>query len=324
MTISISEKESEILNYKVGRVSLSSDIDFITLKKKILEQKIDICRLKVSLSDKAIFEKLKQLNWLYAPYSIIINQELELKNIDNKKLTHSLNFVEYKNTYEEKELLSKLVFKIFEKNDMNVYYKNDLYDLLIPKEKRFNALLNYVLEVGLKKGAKTYLAFNKSEVIGFSVIEFIGDTANASLAGILPDQRGKSFFTEFVRHQILMAKHFKCTRYLCNTIVFNFKSLQTTLKEGLTVKDVFLNVNIFPLLQTFDDSFCLQETLNGLIFKLINTFEERGKNVVEWKVSKPSVASKISTNWEVKEYKKIKTLIFNDSEKEMFGYVKYD
>lgn len=324
--IDYSKKESEILKLKIGRVKFNSKYDIKKLNQEIFQNQFDICRLKMSISDSDVFNQLNEIPWPYSIHSILVNQQLNLLDINKEELNLRLVFKEVDQTNHFD--LVELAKEVFKKNSMNMYFKNPIYDNLVDNKKSKDALLQYIFDFDNKDTKNTYLGYLDDKLVGFCMLEQDDNITQAVLAGIHPNYRNQNLFADFVKYQIIQSKLKGAEIYNCNTIIFNVKSLNATIRRGLQIKDVYYNINICPLLNiTNKISIKFKSNLDALLSNIQEVLRaEIGQQALisTLKFSPPvEIDTNKNVNWFAHIYQPSKTLIFYSSDKSFVGNVKY-
>jgi hypothetical protein len=328
--VNFSTDESKKHNLRIGRTSIINNLDTSQLIDEIFGLNLDVCKLKIKLSDATVFSKLDSLKIPYGFYSLLIRQSIKLNKRFNFKKTQ-LDIRQY--TPKNKKELIAIVQEVLE-NDTNLYYQNSIFEALFHEEISKAGIAEYQTTFDNAKDLNKhgFMAYLKKRPVGFCTLQINNDEGEGIFVGILPELRGNNFFREFVQTQILQSQLRGCKTYNCNTVVFNHRSLNTTLKQGMNIVDGILNINIFSLL---NQNTCMAKTFTSNIRELLYNIQKEIRHF-DTIVSPSAAPVNFQMNFREKHFRKVswtlvpcfihkEHLIFFvfDTKKINYGYLQY-
>lgn len=316
--INFSQQESEMTNLRIGRTDVLYEFNAEQLIKEIFELRLDICRLKADISNPEIFNLLDQIYLPKFNHSFLIEQKIELNKIE-KDLEVDIEIKEYDSS--KKEALLDIIQKIQNSDVFNVYYKSEIMEKLIS-----NSLLNEIIadyqttfDSKLNKNKNCFLAYKDENLIGFCTIDTSNNFGEGILVGIIPEYRSLDLFKNFVRTQINYSKKMECESYICKTIAFNSRSLNTTLKQGMKISKVMLNINILSLFNYESETYDIHIKKDNVLTCIIDTLDyKRKKYIKEMKID--CDLYELDT-LEIKLFKNLKLGILMNKENNKTGYL---
>jgi hypothetical protein len=324
-SVSLSTHESSKLDLRIGRSTILKSFDINEIVNEIFNLSLDVCRIKLDLSNLSVFSELDNLGFPYSHYTFLINQTINLKSFQPIPTPPNLEMKTYK--LSEKENLADLVTTIVKDDKMNSHYESDILSYFLPPDQIKKTIIDHQTTFDNSKTSDkfAYLAYLDSNLIGFCTMQINGEEGIGNFVGIAPEYRSNDLFKYFIDREMLTSKLQNCTRFSCSTISFNSRSLNTTLRRGMKIDKVLLNINIFSLLNT-DNCTKLNidstiEKLPEAIVQLIHKKVQRDVILKEYKLSlRNKTASCIS--WRIKWFAEINLLLFFDSNKENYGYMR--
>lgn len=323
--LNFSEHESSLFHLAIARSSyILNDFDEDQLSREIFDMDLDVCKLKVDLSNPLVFQQLENIAFPFSFYSFLVKQEIQLDELDAEIFDEDFKIIDY--DVSKKNELNELVVKILEEDTMNTYYANSLFDKIFKSEELIKTVADYQtnFDNSIHPDKHGFLAYKGERLIGFSTLQIHQEEGEGIFVGILPEFRSQSFFKNFVKKEMYVSKLKQCKTFTCSTIVFNTRSLQTTLNQGMKIKQVLFNLNIFPLLhkaseRIFIDS-SLKEIQSNILVMLSKHNNFKHKMVKSFKIKTDSNIEKIY-KWEVLIHETLDILIFFNSEKTLVGHI---
>jgi hypothetical protein len=312
-----SAEESRHFDLRFARVNrVLSEIDSRVLISQLIEKQIDICRLKVDLGNHAIFHDLSDLALPQECYSLLIKQSIKLEKVDANKLDLDIEFRSYTPAM-EKELLA-LVREIIVSDNMNLYYESPLFDLLVGSQKLQKAITQYQSQFFSEEKA-AFLGYKNGRLVGFCSMNLNKLESEGVLVGIVPAYRGQGLFKNFINKQIIESSNYRSDTYSCSTIVFNQRSLNTSLKQGLKIDSVILNIHIYPLFKQSERStvVCCKIDIIKAISESLNCNFFKAMKIGELEPCDSTI------RWEIYHQKAAKLITFV-GEKYYYGYITYN
>jgi hypothetical protein len=266
--INYSEQESDLAQIRIGRTNVLESFEPNILLDEMFDLRLDLCRLKVDISNPNIYNLLDDINLPKSNHSFLIEQKIELNKIE-KGFEVDIDIQEYDSS--KKEALLDVIKQIQNSDTFNIYYQNDIMEKLIP-----NTILNEIIadyqttfDNNINKNKNCFLAYKDEKIIGFCTIDTSNNFGEGILVGIVPEYRSLDLFKNFVRTQINYSKKIGCESYICKTIAFNSRSLNTTLKQGMKINRIIMNVNIFPLINYEAKNIQVKSTRNKILIDII-------------------------------------------------------
>ncbi len=244
--LNYSSSESSICGLRIGRSVLIDRLDPAQLLDEIFALDLDVCKLKLNLEDPEVYDKLDKLHMPYEIYSVLARQTIDLTS-EHAAYTPALKFVLY--TSELKPILTEALNKILPSNT-GVYYKSDLYNGLFPGDSDLNAFREYYysFDNDVHTSRYLFLAYFEEVCVGFFCMEKHETEMEVLMMGVIPEYRNRKFSHDISRFVHKSSAMLNCTKLSENSVLLNPRSINTTLKTGMTVSGAYLNVNIFPLL----------------------------------------------------------------------------
>ena len=171
--IHFSEDESLKNQLRIGRTDIIQSIDSDSLMDELFMHNIDVCRLKISLSDTAVYDKIRAIGFPVATYSILVRQSIQLEEA-HKQFIPQLTIVPYK--YEQRDLLKEMVRNILN-NDTASYYENDIYHHLFDQNIVIESSATYfsIFDHTIDPYKYTFLAYKGDDLVGFCTLQINGD-----------------------------------------------------------------------------------------------------------------------------------------------------
>jgi hypothetical protein len=316
--INYSEQESDLAQIRIGRTNVLESFEPNILLDEIFDLQLDLCRLKVDISNPNIYNLLDDINLPKSNHSFLIEQKIELNKIE-KGFEVDIDIQEYDSS--KKEALLDVIKQIQNSDTFNIYYQNDIMEKLIP-----NTLLNEIIadyqttfDNNINKNKNCFLAYKDEKIIGFCTIDTSNNFGEGILVGIVPEYRSLDLFKNFVRTQINYSKKIGCESYICKTIAFNSRSLNTTLKQGMKINRIIMNVNIFPLINYEGDKYLINNKDNKILNSILEIISiKTHQNIKEIKLDSEIYNSeKIS----IKLFSKLMLGIIIDESRNKTGYL---
>ncbi|MBX7225892.1 MAG: GNAT family N-acetyltransferase [Chitinophagales bacterium] len=323
--IKFSQQESAIHRLRIGRTDIIHNIDMDTFIPELFESGLDVCRLKISLSDKDVYDKLALIGFPLATYSILVRQTIHLTE-KHKNFTPELTILPY--SYKQKEALMDMARTII-KNDTATYYENHIYSHLFNLDAVIESSASYFsfFDNALDPDKYTFLAYKDEQLVGFCTLQIDGENGEGIYMGLLPEYRSADFAKEFVYTEQMQSALRNCRTYSVSTVILNPRSLNTTLKSGMKITDILLNLNVFPFLDKGKETKKIfRSTLQNLLQHIYHLIAQEYPNMV----ISDFVLKANNTTHEEKEWmiycpfitEKMIIFVYHDSEKQCHGHVK--
>lgn len=320
--INYSEQESNKSNLRIGRTDILKTFNPESLIREIIDLKLDICRLKVDISNPEIFQLLEQINFPIANHSFLIEQKIDLESIENDfNFDKDIEIIEY--DLSKKNELLQIIKKIQDSDIFNIYYKNEIIEKLIP-----NNILNEVIaeyqttfDSNIDKNKYCFLAYKDKTLIGFCTLGLNDTFGEGILVGIIPEFRSNDLFKNLVKIQIKKSKELGRKYYMVKTIAFNSRSLNTTIKQGLKVNRTILNLNIMPLLNYKCNNLMILANAHNflnILSEIIKNLFDVDTQIINYKTKK---IAKENSNYNIRIFKDLSLITFNDEQSNCYGFI---
>lgn len=195
-SLHFSDIESEILGLKVSRCN-SDFFDEKELYKQIIENRYDLCRLKVPAEDEYAPKRLQQTG-LPCFFSGSI-RKYRTRIADNP----DINYLHPNLTYEvydgsQDQLLKDMLVNTWGNYPLG-YYRSPYLSELVTKEQELECVFRYYKKYNLNKDyPNNQILFMKdgTQYIGIFTLNLVGNTLECNLAGILEPYRKDGYFLD--------------------------------------------------------------------------------------------------------------------------------
>jgi hypothetical protein len=321
--INFSEQESNFTKLRMGRTNILDNFDPNLLLEEIFELQLDICRIKVDISNPDIFNLLDKIKFPKRNFSFLIEQYIDLQALENE-FEIDIKFKKY--SISQKNELLQLVKEIQDSDTYNRYFIDDFKEKILPNNILNEVVANYqtIFDNNINKSKHCYLAYKEDKLIGFCTLDVNNEKGEGVLVGIIPKYRSLDLFKNFVRQQINQSKKLGCKQYICKTIAFNHRSLNTTLKQGMKVSKIILNINIYPMLNLKSNEKIniieCEMAFDNLEFKIAELLKKKIK-IIEYHINRVLNENKVIN---IKIFEDLKTVIFINLNLNFSGYLVYE
>jgi len=265
-----SNKESKKLKLNIYRANNVEELSIDKFADEISKTKPDLIRMKISMSDNAIFEKINNVGIPYNLFSFLIRKSAKTLGNVNYKIAN-LNFVRYNNDMENE--LIYLLKNIFQ-NKSGRYYQNKIYNSIIHDDIMDDAGIEYYTSIANEnKDAYFYLGYLDNKCVGVCSFIIENNESEGFFFGIHNDYRNIGLAHEFLTHAKEQSFKYNATSFNTNTLIQNPKSLYPQINIGLVPNQTYINVIFFPLL-TRNPEYKKYVTLNSFnsIIQEINSW----------------------------------------------------
>ena len=228
----ISSFESEFLGLKIGRYA-GSELDVEKIKLAMLEEGLDLCRLKIPANIESLNTKLAALGFPIYFGGGIINFEMSFFDLKpGPYLTKEISFRKVEKA--DAEILRDLIYKSFI-NDPIGYHKIPGIEKYFTKEKEAACMAAWHVNCIGTEGQSMYLSELDETANGFIAVYDTGKNAVVTpIAGVLPDERGKDVFHDLrtFRHNFCLENNIPIG--LAGARLDNFYSQKLFVNDGMT------------------------------------------------------------------------------------------
>lgn len=324
--INFSEQESSYTKLRIGRTETLSTFNIDDFVKEIFELKLDICRLKVDISNPNIFTILDSIKFPMNMHSFLIDQKLNLNNIESElEIDKDLTIVDY--DMSKKDELLHLIKIIQESDSFNIYYENEILEKILPNNILNDVIANFqtTFDNNINKDKHCFLAYKNNKLIGFCSLQIHKKFGEAILVGIIPEYRSKDLMQNFVKIQINKTKSLACESYHVKTIAFNSRSLNTTLKQGMNINQTILNINIMPLLNyKASEEIKIDVNKTNVLTSIESYIQNRHTNSKYIKEVKLNTSKNELDTITLKLFDNLNTGIFFNDSNNFYGFIKLE
>lgn len=223
--------ESDFLGIKIGRYS-GIELDFSIIKKAMEEEKLDICRIKVSASNLSVNHQLKKLNLPFYFGGGIANYIMHTTDINSGPFMN--DGIEFKEALsEDAEVLENLIIQAFLDDPMG-YYKIPGIEKYFGKKKEAACLAAWHVNLIDSPDHLMYLSKIENEYNGFiSIYKDSTRSVTTPIAGVLPSCRRKDIFHDLVVYRQRYCRKNKLDFGLQGARLANFYSQKVFIDEGV-------------------------------------------------------------------------------------------
>jgi|GEM_PF-5625079 len=223
--------ESDFLGIKIGRYS-GIDLDISLIKKAMDEEKLDVCRIKVSASNLTVNHQLKKLNLPLYFGGGIANYIMHTADINPGPFLN--DGIEFKKVLsEDAEVLENLIKQAFLADPMG-YYKIPGIEKYFDKKEEAACLAAWHVNLIDSPDHSMYLSKIKDEYNGFiSIYKDSEQSVTTPIAGVLPSCRRKDIFHDLVVYRQRYCQKNKLNFGLQGARLANFYSQKVFIDEGV-------------------------------------------------------------------------------------------
>lgn len=244
-----SVKESEFYGLKIGRIDRVDDFNATELADEIYSGQYDLVKMKLSFRNKELFVKLGELPFFTEHYNYITLQRRQLKIDEELSVDSSLRFELYDGS--QKSELRSTLEKILSENEDNVYYNSALLSCVISNGHLLKNSLDYYLEINHTVDSNLFMFLGKygEQTVGVcSFRKTANGEAEGVIYGVIPEFRNQNLAISFLHHSLKTLAKNGVTFFNTEVLYSNAKSLYPHIHAGFKPAGLYLNLNIFPLL----------------------------------------------------------------------------
>lgn len=232
MALILSEIESDVFNRKVARfeTNLLKTYEF---QQQLIENSIDICRLKVNSADLSNYDALSQLSVPFQFCGSILKYKMDFFNLPKPSYKNDNLEFEVYNASSQKGVLKKLIEATFVDDPIG-YYKHNLLSNIITKEQEVQCMSNwYVQNCDFEKN-KMVLMKKAGEYVGYiSIFKTADDVVNTPIAGVLPKFQGQKMFDDLRTYRHIFCSENNIQYGTAGARIENNYSQQTFINDGM-------------------------------------------------------------------------------------------
>lgn len=247
------QEDSNVFGVKIGRNSRLDSFEPEEFVKEILDEKYDVCYIKIPMEDSAVFAKLECLGFYYSPFTIISRTRIALtKEHENIEIPEEVVFELFEGNREEevRQLLAE-GFAISTGGN----YVTSLYESLFPYKDFIDASINYYLGFNsrINPDKTMYILRNEQRYIGCCCLDYSEEEVDVSLLLTHPDFRNTGY-TQLMMRQATQSAYLRGRSYgAAGASLHNLPSLKAQLSFGMKLSKSYLNVVLYPFLTSSDN-----------------------------------------------------------------------
>ncbi len=240
-----SKEESKVLGLRIARSTNIELLKSSDLVKEIFENKFDLCRMKISLSDPTIFDVLNKLCIPYNIFSFLIRKKVTILGNINYKIPE-LVIVKYDKT--RKNDFETILENVLH-NSSAVNFTNFLYNSIVDRDLMIEASINYYINLAENDNKSNFfLGYINNDCVGFCSFRLEDEISEGIYFGISNQYRNLGLAHEFLTYAKEQSFILGAKEFWTDTIIQNPKSLYPQINIGLVPNQTYLNVVFFPLL----------------------------------------------------------------------------
>ena len=285
----LSVKETKITGLTTARSNgVFSTLEPQVLWKEIKEKSLDVCRIKINISEINIFTVLDCFPCPALVYSLNYHN---IKIIPEKtaQIPASISWVPFSENLRD-ELINCLD-KIYDTRSWPVFSQG-IFSGLMPDATEKKLFIDFFssFHPAEKENARTYFLKSKEDIVGIFMGSNLGDSFHGSLYGILPEFRGKGLSKIIYSAMDEICKESGLQFFKNEIHLLNVPSQKSAKTSDLVPTEIQANIILYPLLSvnsknrfsvSFTDS---QETeiIQILLCKILNKYPEFCLTKMRW------------------------------------------
>lgn len=245
--IKYSEHESKLYNLKIGRTDRIETLNNEQILSEINTCNYDMIKMKVSLEERTLFNKLNRLPFFYEHYNIITHQKRKIIPHEILEIDSNIEFELYKG-----ELKEELKIALYEMliND-SVFYDSDLSGFIKNDSKYINNSIEYFLSLNHAINPSVYLFIGRlnNQIAGLCSFKRIeNNEAEGIIYGIIPKYRDKKLAQSFLNFAIKSVSNEKFDFFNTEVLALTYKSLYPHIRSQFKPVGIYANLTLYPML----------------------------------------------------------------------------
>jgi len=232
MSLKLSEIESNIFNCKIARFETDL-LNSNNFQNQLIENNIDICRLKLNGAGVENYEALSKLNMPFQFCGSILKYKMDFFNLPKPSYKNSgLQFEIYNPTH-QKEILKNLIEETFIKDPIG-YYKNNLLAKIFTKQQEVECMSRWYVQNCNIENNKMILMKQQENYIGYiSIFKTNDNMVDTPVAGVLPKFQGQNMFDDLRSYRFLYCLENDIQFGTAGARIENNYSQQTFINDGM-------------------------------------------------------------------------------------------
>jgi hypothetical protein len=199
MKLTLSARESEIMNLRIGRGS-ASQLDEQLLLEEIISGRYDLVKITVPSTLPDLYQRLGKLGIPYCIVGIILHYRYDCVHHEVKAYYHDNLVFEPYDASVHREMLQQFARDIFRESPGS-YFINPLLASVVTHEMYLKSFEEYVLSFDQQTDPHklTYLVKHEGRWVGFLSLTNQNRESDAAYAGVIPDRRGTGYYLDMIR-----------------------------------------------------------------------------------------------------------------------------
>ena len=270
MQFYLSESESIANDCRIARNVFSSEaFDLLSALDFIARNKVDVCKIRLPASDSKTLSEIQYSGLCTGLYSINYSDSWPIDKAKGKYvLPGNVEIIQILRTDEHIDFIDKILSTRGWFNYINPVFNDVLKNTEQSAAKEyFSCFLNGAL------GVYAWLLKVEGLPVGIFMASSHEDELNGSLYGILPEFRSMGLAKYIFMHIHNFCLENRLLRFNIDVGISNIASQQAALSSGMKVKEVVINIYLYPL---------LSKTLHQGVKKNINEFEKEMSAIALW------------------------------------------
>lgn len=278
--LKFSAAESEILGLRIARgTARFGELDLPSLKEEIVRDQLDLCKIKVSAGQKAVFCQLDDLGFPYQIASVLYRNKKVITQADGSlPLPEGLAYEHYDGSQLE-ELSHLVASSIGTPTGVNFHILP--VDGFIDPQRQLRLSIDYVIKAlpGKEQKLQVWLLRQDGVLVGFFMGTVQVDAFEGTLCGVPPEFRGRGY-GNWINNIMKRVCWEQGLKYCYTDIqVQNPASQKGALQGGFEVQGLYFHVFIFPFLHyaslTNDKHLLGSFNDNGQMLSQVFAFHEK-------------------------------------------------
>ncbi|MDB5227044.1 MAG: hypothetical protein JWN78_1237 [Bacteroidota bacterium] len=243
--LSESKEESSVFGLKIARANNIQTFNFKEIAEDVHSGQLDLFRVKISMTDPAVFDNINKLGIPYNFFSFLIRKSVTSIGVVEYKVPE-LKLVPYDSSMKQ-DLINVLDNVL--RNSSGTNFSNRLYNFFIDKDKMTNASIEYYVTLAeTDPNSRFFLGYINDKCAGFCSFRLENNISEGIYFGISTEFRNLKLAHEFLTHGKEQSFKAGVKEFWTDTIIQNPNSLYPQMNIGLIPKQTFVNAVFFPFL----------------------------------------------------------------------------
>ena len=244
-----STSESDVYGVKFARAEISFTDELQKLRDKLINKRIDICRVKCNASYNDVVEKMELMGLPYQLYNINYYNEVTIDDALLSELEWDSDYEYELYSSEKYESLRSLIKTVIEKKTW-VNYNSYIANEILTKEDEVKATQEFIcsFDSQINPGRKAWFLKYRNKYIGFfSAIEK-DDSFHGILYGIMPEFMGYGHSKIIYKMMLKICAENNYRKFSNEIGVLNLPSQKSAASQFMVPEKVNLHFEIYPFL----------------------------------------------------------------------------